>query len=392
MQKEQEKKQKVELLNQYHEMDWQETENIESGKGMAMEWERVFWNLVEGSSGQHRKRKWRKKPRWTLEARRIRSLGGLVIRREWKKAGRRLETNYKRERIEKVRRKKKEFSENQKQKETKRMEAAWKQQTWKMTWKFKELRIIDNHTEKELKNIREGLEKLCLCSVTDEIGLDSILNNIQDWEEWDSPWPDGGMVIKDLESVMQDLDLNKQDCLVMNNLEDRSRILLGVNVEAQDEVMELNSPEMTENSLLNEKVTDWIDMQESSDSHEDDIFLESFRNLLRVDKDVSGTAMELAGSWDEQNSPFKKETKVMEELQEHDKMDILRNFVGVRDDAKEVLDMDWTEKYFGFGEEYLEHMELDRWLERKPGGHEEVGFGAYGDQETGVGTERVEIF
>ena len=51
--------------------------------------------------------------------------------------------------------------------------------------------------------------------------------------------------------------------------------------------------------------------------------------------------------------------------------------------------MDWTEKYF---KEYLEHMELDRWLERRPGGQEEVVFGAYGDQETGVGTERVENF
>ena len=85
-----ERRKKVELLAKYHQMDWQEVENTESGLGEEMECERIQWNLVRGNGEGYRKRTRLKKLRWTEEARRLASLKGIVRRRNWKKAGRRL--------------------------------------------------------------------------------------------------------------------------------------------------------------------------------------------------------------------------------------------------------------------------------------------------------------
>ena len=71
---EQVKRKRFEMLAKYHQMDWQEVEDIETGTGEIMEWEKIPWTLVRGNGEGYRKRKRLKKLRWTEEARRLASL------------------------------------------------------------------------------------------------------------------------------------------------------------------------------------------------------------------------------------------------------------------------------------------------------------------------------
>ena len=87
---------------------WEEIERIEEGEGREMEWERSEWKLVKGNGGESLgKRKRGKKLRWTPEAIGYAKLKRIVARR-CLKAGRRLEGEAKRKRLEKARKRKEE--------------------------------------------------------------------------------------------------------------------------------------------------------------------------------------------------------------------------------------------------------------------------------------------
>ena len=109
---------------------WEALERIEEGEGKEMEWEMSQWKLVKGNGGDLKgKRKRGKKLRWTPEALGYARLKEIVGRR-FVKAGRRLEGEAKRKRLDMARRKRGETLQRLEKRKEKLKLSQLKKDTW----------------------------------------------------------------------------------------------------------------------------------------------------------------------------------------------------------------------------------------------------------------------
>jgi hypothetical protein len=366
-------------------MDWQEVENIESGFGEVMECERSPWTLVRGNGEGYRKRKRLKKLRWTEEARRLASLKGVVPRKKWRKAGRRLESSQKRKRIEQALRKQREFWKRVSLKEESRRRADEKQQIWRLNWKFKELRLVEGCSQQELCAVRRGLETLSLQSDNFETALDKV---IEDWVEWDLPWTDHvAQELKDIEIDMGSLTLGD----IAGEQESGRRVpspawMKTPTSKEEHSPMLADSPRLIRQEL--ERLTLGINIAQTDQSWQEvtakvrdslvpEVWRSQFDKEVQIfDLGVVGEQVEaieamvelmvmtedghkmVEGSWDDQNSPLNKELFSREERRVHMEIDRWRTVLEV--DQGGAQPADWSEKYFSFAEEYVEHQQLEK--------------------------------
>ena len=126
-----------------HLVFWEREECMMEGSGMEMEWENTCITLVMGyGCDNDRKRIHGKKQRWTNQAKDMARMAGKVPRMI-KRAGRRLEGERRRERLEIGMRKRADLLDRLKTKKDKIRTALDKQRVWKVTHQFSKLNIAE---------------------------------------------------------------------------------------------------------------------------------------------------------------------------------------------------------------------------------------------------------
>ena len=135
-----------EQLLLHHAEFWEREMSISEGRGVDMEWERRPLILTEGYGCENTgKRLYGKKIRWTEEAKEVARKAG-VLDRIVKKAGRRLQGEQRRRRLELGRKRRAELLETLQRRKDNKRRAATQQLLWRTNQQFKKMTLKGEET------------------------------------------------------------------------------------------------------------------------------------------------------------------------------------------------------------------------------------------------------